>query len=175
MEQDFYAMVLKSGQFAKCTDVSEFELLPESAVECYLFAKYDRTFTGQTNVTDWFHFYFVDRSGSQTTYRIGHFEVSFMGVDDGCTNFFGRCITIRDCDTDKYYEYKSNVWYHRFIPEEIKPLLIRLNDAPDEEAIIEVLDTHESNDCLMRKCNNLQLSYDALKTNMICLNLRLRL
>ena len=163
MAKDFYAMVLKSGQFSKCADVSEFNRLPESVVECYLFARYDHTFTGTSNITDWYQFYFVDRSGSPSTYRVGHFEVTFVGVDNGYTNFFGRNITIRDCNTDKYYEYKSTVWYNSFIPKEIKPLLTKLNDATDEEDIIKVLDTHVSYDSLMTKYNHLKQSYNALK------------
>lgn len=162
-ENDFYAIVLKSGQFSKCKRLEEFKLSPESLVECFLYARYDHTFHGPSNTTSWYQFFFVDREGNPTTYRIGNFEVSYLGLDNGYTNFFGRSITIHDCSTDKYYECQSNCWYYDFIHHEIKPLLERLNKCSDEDDIVKELDTVLSYDALQDKVNSLQTSYDDLK------------
>lgn len=162
-KKDFYAAVLKSGQFCKCKTIEEFKWFPESTVECILLARYDHTFTGPSNITDWYQFHFVDREGNPTTYRVGGFEVFYLGRDDGCTNFFGRKVSIRDCSSDKFYKYTSRVWYDTFITDEIKPLLERLNRCSGEEEIVKELKTVLSYSSLQDKMDSLQISYDELR------------
>lgn len=162
-ENDFYAIVLKSGKFSKCKRLEEFKLIQENALECFLYARYDHTFKGPSNTTHWYQFFFVDREGNPTTYKIGNFEVSALGLDNGCTNFFGRDVTIHDCLMDKYYKYQSRCWYENFIHHEIKPLLERLNKCSNEEDIVKELNTMLSYDTLQNKVCSLLNSYDDLK------------
>lgn len=154
-------------------NVDEFKLLPPHTIECFLYARYDNTFTGPSNITDWFQFYFVDKGGQPTTYRIGKYEVIYLGTDNGCTNFFGRDVTIRDCTTEKYYEYRSKCWYNCFIQDELKPLLEKLNRCQTEEEIIQCLKTHIPYNMLERKflalenaCNSMKKESEVLKNKI---------
>ena len=106
--KDFYAIVVKSGQFYKCARNDDFCNCPSDAVECYLFAKYTHTFKGPSNWTDWYHITIVDKKGNPSTYRIGNFEAILIGEDIGYTNFFGRDITIHDISSGKYYKYNPS-------------------------------------------------------------------
>ena len=161
-EKDYYVIVFKSGQVQTRKNTDEFKLIPKQSVECFLFARYDHTFRGPSNTTDWFQFYFVDTEGNPATYTLGRFEVTYLGLDDGCTNFFGRAVTIHDTSSDKYYEYKSTC-RNCFIPEEIKPLLEKLNGCNDEEEIINTLGLHKPYQDLQYLYDSLQESYNQLK------------
>lgn len=162
-KKDFYAIVFKSGQFVTRCNTDEFKQIPLDTVECFLYARYDNTFTGTSNITDWYQFYFVNNNGQPTSYRVGDFEVSYLGTDNGYTNFFGRDVTIRDCRTDHYYEYKSMCRYNRFIPDEIKPLLEKLNHCENEDEISQLLKVHTSYEKLEYKFRSLTNSYNSLK------------
>ena len=162
-KEDFYAIVFKSGQFEIRKNTDEFKLIPDQAIECFLFARYDNTFKGPSNTTNWFQFYFVDKSGNPTTYRVGDFEISYLGVDTGCTNFFGRRVTIHNIVSDNYYEFKSTCPYRRFIPDEIKPLLEKLNGCANEDEMAGILKSHVPYQDLQYRYNDLQRSYDNLK------------
>ena len=132
--KDFYCIILKSGMMVRCKSVDDFQQYEDEIVECFLWAKYAYTFNGPVNTTEWFHFHIVDRHGNNTTYKSGRFEVVAFEKDSGCTNFFGRGVTIRDMISDAYYHFVSRLWYNKFIPDEIIPLLGKLNqcDSTDE-------------------------------------------
>lgn len=123
----------------KCTTTDEFNRYESDTVECYLYAKYKRTFTGPSNTTDWFQFNFIDKDGVYTTFRIGHYAIVAVGDDHGYTNFFGRDITIRDTSTGRCFHFKSKKWWNVFIQDEIIPLLNELNKCKSDDELDKVL------------------------------------
>lgn len=160
--KSFYAVVLKSGQFVTRKSLEELAHISSGLIECVLFARYDNTFHGPSNITDWYQFSFINDAGDPIPYRIGNFEIVYVDKDDGCTNFFGRRVSIHDVLRDKYYEYTSKVWYDRFVIEEIKPLLERLNKCEENE-IPKILKTHPSYAQLEWKIKNLEASISSLE------------
>lgn len=137
--KDFYCIILKSGMMIRCKSTNEFQQYEDDAIECFLWAKYAYTFNGPVNTTEWFHFYIVDRNGSNATYKRGYFEVVAFEQDSGCTNFFGRGVTIRDMRSEMSYHFVSKLWYSKFISDEIIPLLDRLNECNSSDEYQEIL------------------------------------
>lgn len=144
--KNFYCVILKSGMLIKCKSISEFHQYRDDTIECFLCAKYAYTFSGTSNTTDWFHFHIIDRNGCSATYKRGHFEVVAFDQDSGCTNFFGRGVTIRDMRSDMSYHFVSRLWYNTFIPDEIIPLLDRLNECNSNDEYQEILKKYSAVD-----------------------------
>lgn len=140
--KDFYITVLKSGQIRRYGSLELLNTEPQESVECYLKAEYRYTYKGPVNITDWYQYSFIGANGDMEPYTVSDWEISNIGVDNGCTNFFGRDITCHNKLTNKYYPYKSRVSYANFVMEEIKPLLEKLNKCHSEYDVIEVLKCH---------------------------------
>ena len=155
-EKDFFAVVLRTGGFIKYESIKEFKKIPCNSVECYLKAEFDRTFTGPVNITDWYRFSVIDIDGNPARYQIGDFEVVDIGVDNGMTNFFGRDIVIHNMKNDDCYTWYSHDYYTTFITDEIRPLLIQLNNCEGDEEIGKVLDSPISYDSLKESLDNLK-------------------
>jgi hypothetical protein len=132
--KDFLLIVLKSGQEHRLSDFNDVDYYPQSVVECILLAEYSHTYKGPVNVTDWYKYRIVNRDLTCATYKIDNFEIILFDTDNGCTNFFGRQVTIHDCRNSNYYSYKS-LCESNFITDELKPLLLELNDLSTDEAI----------------------------------------
>ncbi len=162
-EKDFFAVVLKTGGFIKYESIKEFRKIPFKSVACYLKAEYDRTFTGPVNITNWYRFSIVDIDGNPDRYQIGDFEVVDIGVDDGMTNFFGRDIVIHNMKNDECYTWRSHDYYQTFIIDEIRPLLIQLNNCQSAEEIAEVLNAPISYDSLKESFDNLKSKLTQIK------------
>lgn len=140
--KDFYIAVIKSGQILRYSSVELLDTEPKETVECYLKAEYRYTYEGPVNITDWYQYSFINVNGDSTPYTIGNWEISNIGVDNGCTNFFGRDITLHNKLTDKYYKYKSKISYANFVMEEIKPLMEKLNRMDSESDIVNEIQCH---------------------------------
>lgn len=140
--KDFYYIVFKDGTVNKCNSLSDFKQYPAHSVECYLYAQYAYTYTGPINVTDWFHFHFIDAEGEYVSYQRGNFAITAIGKDNGCTNFFGRQISIYDMNADKHYVFLSKSHHSVFVTKEIIPLLDKLNDCCSEDMIYDTLDKY---------------------------------
>lgn len=140
--KDFYIAVLKSGQIRRYRSMELLKSEPQESIECFLKAEYRYTYTGPVNITDWHQYSFINAEGDLKPYAIGNWEVSNIGIDNGCTNFFGREITLHNKLTDKYYPYKSMIDYEGFVMMEIKPLLEKLNRMESESDIINEIMLH---------------------------------
>ena len=163
-DKDLYIAILKSGQVVKCKGVTELSAMADQMVECFLYARYDHTFNGPSNTTDWYQFSFIDRNGQPTAYKVGDFKIAYIGKDSGFTNFFGREVTVHNCRTDKYYKLTSKLmWYNDFIHNELKPLLEKLNLCVDDSQIQSLINSHLTYFELENRFKSLQSSYDSLK------------
>lgn len=140
--KDFYVAVLKSGQHTRYGTFDLLGRVPKALVECYLKAEYRSTYKGPVNITDWYQYFFIDAENNVIPYRIGEWEVSYIGPDNGCTNFFGRDMTLHNRKNDRYYPYKSKVDYVNFVMDEINPLLNKLNGCNSEDEIIHEIQCH---------------------------------
>lgn len=159
---DFYACVLESGQFIRCNDVETFKRIPRQSVTCFLHARYDHYCeTGAHYKTPYYQFTFVDENGSPILFRIGDFEIIYIDTDWGFSRNFNvkRDLTIRDCRSGKHYEYRSTEIYTKFIPDELIPLLRKLNQCDGEDEIRTVLKSHLT-------YQDLQRAYDMLADKM---------
>lgn len=89
-----------------------------------------------------------------------------MGIDNGCTNFFGREITLHNKLTDKYYPYKSMIDYEGFVMMEIKPLLEKLNRMESESDIINEIKCHMDYATLEAKYKTVLTQIDKYKEQL---------
>jgi hypothetical protein len=169
---DFYACVLKSGQFIRRDRIDAFGQLADQDVICYLHARYDHMYeTDAGYKTPYYQFSFVNKEGGSTSFGCGDFEIVFIDTDWGFSRNYavGRNITIRNCRTNQYYEYRSYEVYSKFIPDELIPLFQKLNQCGSEEEIRMALKSHQpysalqqSFDSLTKKAKKLQEQVDAL-------------
>ena len=164
--KDFYIAVLKSGQIRRYGSIELLKSEPQESIECYLKAEYRYTYKGPVNITDWYQYSFISANGDVKPYVIGNWEVSNIGVDNGCTNFFGREITLHNKLTDKYYPYKSTVDYAYFVMTEIKPLLEKLNRLDSEHDIINEIKCHMDYFTLEAKYKDAQCQIHKYKEQM---------
>ena len=173
---DFYACVLKSGQFIRRNTIEAFDGIATQAVTCYLHARFDHVYeTDASYKTPYYQFSFVDKEGRPSPFGDGDFEIVFVDTDQGFSRNYnvGRNITIRNRRTNQYYEYHSREVYSKFIPDELIPLFQKLNKSNSEEEIRTILTSHrpysvlqQSFDSLTEKVETLQELANALSSRI---------
>ena len=164
--KDFYITVLKSGQILRYGSLELLKTEPQDSVECYLKAEYQYTYNGPVNITDWHRYSFINVDGDFVPYTVGDWEILYIGVDNGCTNFFGRDITLHNKLTDKYYKYRSKINYANFVMEEIKPLMEKLNRMDSESDVISEIKCHMDYASLEAKYKTVLTQIDKYKEQL---------
>ena len=173
---DFYACVLKSGQFIRRDKIDAFNRIAGQDVICFLQARYDHTHeTDAGYKTPYYQFTIIDQNGRPTRFGDSAFEIVFIDTDWGFSRNYDvrRNITIRDRRSDQYYEYCSREVYDKFIPDELIPLFQKLNQCESDEEIRAVLQSHrpysvlqQSVDSLTKKAKTLQENLEVLSSTI---------
>ena len=128
-EKNHYVVVLKSATTSKYKSLEEIQRIDKKVIECVFYAIFDNTFKGTSNITDWYRYELIDSDGAPSSYKVGNFEIKHIDTDSGCTNFFGRRLSIFNHKNQQYYSYISETFLLcLFMYEEIIPLFNKLNE-----------------------------------------------